>query len=275
MAKGKFTISEAKRKKQRIARIIIGVAVFLLVALLIVFLFSSQRFKIKTITVQGNVTLATEKIVSGASGLLKNKSLGFIPLDSYFALPKKEIIENLESKFRRIKTVSVSRKMFSEMVIKINERTPTALYCLDKKCSFVDEEGFAFEIAPYFSNTDFVKIYSRPSDFIYDDSASIFNDIAGQERGEQIMSVELFQKIMRLKDKAEKEKIKIVKAVFEKEKLYKIYSSEGWFVLLKTDSDMKMIFENLLVALREIGPSRLELEYLDLRLPNKVFYKFK
>ncbi|MFH1956540.1 MAG: hypothetical protein ABIJ28_02740, partial [Patescibacteria group bacterium] len=72
------------------------------------------------------------------------------------------------------------------------------------------------------------------------------------------------------------ENIMISQVVFKKDGLFEFQTEEDWYILLSERSDYKLSLDNLKIALREqIKEKRSELEYIDLRLENKVFYKFK
>jgi len=49
---------------------------------------------------------------------------------------------------------------------------------------------------------------------------------------------------------------------------------EGWYALLDEETNFKTAFENMkLVLENQIKDKRAELEYIDLRFSNKVFFK--
>ena len=140
------------------------------------------------------------------------------------------------------------------------------------KCYFIDEAGYIFDDAPYFSGAVYLKFYGA----------------TGRENplGAHFFEPN-FRKLVLLKDALERIDLKPV--IFDVKDngdisvfLTSLSSSvRGPEVILKSDADMDKVVENLQSVL-DTEPLKSDfrnkyssLIYIDLRFGNKVYYKFK
>ena len=50
----------------------------------------------------------------------------------------------MPQKFKRIKNITLDKKYFGAIAVKIEERNNAALYCETENCAYADESGFCF-----------------------------------------------------------------------------------------------------------------------------------
>src|SRR3990172_9903911 len=72
-----------------------------------------------------------------------------------------DLLAELTEEFKRIKKISLDKKYFGVIAVKIEERSNAVLFCEKEDCAYVDENGFVFEKAPYFSGAVFLKIIEQ------------------------------------------------------------------------------------------------------------------
>ncbi|MEK9186142.1 MAG: hypothetical protein AAB885_01005, partial [Patescibacteria group bacterium] len=84
-----------------------------------------------------------------------------------------------------------------------------------------------------------------------------------------------FRKLIDFNELIPKINVNISKMVLKKENIYELYTLEGWRVLTNNQNNPNDLFINLAAILNEVGSRRQNLDYIDLRFGNKVFYKFK
>jgi hypothetical protein len=160
----------------------------------------------------------------------------------------------------------------------VEERNPAALLCAGSNatgtdsgaisCSFMDENGFIFQPAPSFSGGIFVKFIDQRQAT----SSSIENAAIGKET---ISEPEL-QKLLSFEKLLGSQAITVSKIILKKNGEYEIYLKEGWYILLNSKNEPNPSFNNLLLVLdSNIKEKRPQLEYIDLRFGNKVFFKYK
>ncbi len=263
MKKNDFFASSKKiRKKRLLLKYLIVFFCFFAVILGIVKLFYLSKFRVQKILIEGNIVLKEEEIKLTVLNSINGKYFYIFPKDNILIIPKKKIEENLLSGFSRLKRVSLSIDMPDILFLKIKERKPSSLFCQEENCAFLDENGFIFEKSPFFSKGVFIKFEDAENSVLVSDRKQLLPEIQ-------------YKNLIEFAELASKENIKIYKIVLDKNGLYKLYTSEIWYIILNSENESETAFENLKTVLEEqIKDKRDKLEYIDLRLENKIFYKF-
>lgn len=287
-----------KKKNKELRRKMFLLIIFLILILVgLSFLSRWQKLNINDIEVSGNKVIDTDEIKSIANKDISGYYFGIFPKTNFLLYPRGEIEKELTDKYKRIKDISFSLKNLTTLDISLTERTALYMYCGDKinltsdlpsdilslssvlpednKCYFMDDSGYIFDEAPYFSGEVYLKFYGT-------------TDInsAGDPSG-SYFSQSNFAKLITLKNTLEE--INIKPAIFYIEEngdieMFLTSSSEtqmGPEIIFKTDSDFEQIAENLQTVLTtdpfqtEFKNKYSSLLYIDLRYGNKVYYKFK
>lgn len=258
----------ASSKKIRRKRYFLKFLISFFFLLSLVFIFSGlshlQYFRVNNISVHGDYTIDNEDIISNISDSISARRYFLFPEDNIFVVPKEKIISGLLAGFSRIKSASLARNFPSTLEVYISERKPSSLSCEERDCFFIDQEGFVFEKSPFFSGS----IYT------------VFRDkrdgIRGRGEFFQILPKEDFGKIMDFLKSLDDEGIKMAEVILKKEGSYEFYTIEGWYIIASKSNNFKNVFNNLKTALEEeIKEERSDLEYMDMRLEDKIFYKYK
>lgn len=282
---------EVNKKRRKIFAIKIAM-VFLALLLLVAGLALLSRIKalsIKDIKIEGNRVLVSEDIIKEINKDLSGNYFFFFPKRNALLYPKNEIKKTLSEKFHRIETYSVVRRGLNTLTITLTERAPAYLWCgfspirtensNPDTCFFLDNEGFIFDNAPYFSGSVYFKFYGT-SNF-----EQGINPV-----GKSIISKDEFENLVKAKDA-------LIELDLSPEAMVILGGSrvgEGEFILSRMESAMdlkpRVIFkmtddlakstENLKAALlneplkTDIKARYFSLKYLDLRYTDKVYFKF-
>ncbi len=243
-----------------------GIVLFLVAFLAcgaLVGIFSIEKFKIKNIEVNGNSYITKEQITGSVESIMSAKILGVVPQDRIFSFPEKKAESVLESRFGRLSFVEVKKQIPDTISVSVKEREPAAILCVvdSKDCSFVDDTGFIFEKAPFFSSGVFVKFFDERRE-----KPGI---------GQFLISRNMLQRLFVFLDKAEGY-FDINDVYLDDEGVYKLQTNSGPFLLLSEADDWSVVFSNLETFLEGYKDGDLpNFEYIDLRFGNKVFYKEK
>lgn len=256
------------KKLHRRKRIIKAISFFLICATLfagVVAFFYIPFLKVKKIIIEGDNLISAEVLTDKINQRLKGKYYGIFPRDNIFIVPQKNIKKDIFSDLARVKNIQIDKKLFSRnLAINIVERQSAGILCQAENCFFVDEDGFIFEEAPYFSGN----LYLRFSDERTASSSGVII-------GEFVLPAEEFKKLLDFKELASRISVSISEVVLKKENIYELYTLEGWRVLANNQNNPNDLFINLAATLDEVGVKRQNLDYVDLRFGRKVFYKFK
>lgn len=252
------------KKKRFIKKLTFLFLIPLFVFVFITALFYVPYFRIKKISIEGNSSIDSAKIMADVSNYLTGKNFKIFPRNNFLIMPKKEIIDSLLKEFPRLKTVSLSKNFPDAIFVKVEERNNEALFCFQNKdegCAFIDQNGFVFERAPYFSAGVYLS-------FLNEATTTWKLDF-------QAVPEEQFKKLVDFNNLLTEENIKILQIIIKKENIYELQTSEDWYILLNEQNDSQITYQNLKITLDQIKDKRKNLNYIDLRFGNKVFYKFK
>jgi hypothetical protein len=262
-----------KKKKKRFKTYTIAVASTLLVLIgLVVYLARRPNFLINEIVVEGNHVTTTETIQEMVRAKLQGNYLLVFPRSNALLYPRKDIEESLKANINRIKVVET--KMFGSQVlnIRVEERSPFALYCEDiselyspNKCYFLDKEGFIFSVAPSFSGD----VY-----FVYSRKEPIADPI-----GKYFMPTAEFARISLFREELSKISVKLRAFEVGTDEDRFILPNGGYIVWQSTD-DPGVVLSNLEALLQEPSVKSTsdfidKVDHIDLRIKNKIFYKLK
>ncbi len=267
---------ELKKHRRRVAvkKILIylfGLAIFFA---LLVFLSRLSNFNIAEIQISGNKVVATEALQKIAQEQLAGNYFGVFPKTNFLIYPQSKIETELKNKFKRIKDVFVNDKNIKTLEISLIEREAKYTWCgdvpeKDQPCYFIDEDGFIFDEAPYFSGTVYFKFF-------------------GTQSAESYFFKQKFRQLSALNDILINLGLKPVALYITDSGDVEIFlsrgassgSANGPKIIFKLEADFQNVMENLEAALNtEPLKSKFKnkyslLEYIDLRFGNKVYDKF-
>ncbi len=245
--------------------------VFFIVALIVamVFVFKLNYFEIKNIEVSGNLDIEKDDIKKEVYEQLQGKYLHFFPKNGYLFLSREKIESNLKQKFPNAFSILVRKEFPDRLRIFIVERNIKAVYCsLERdKCGFVDSRGYVFAPSPIYTDGVYLVITASASNSPQKLENFTGFDLPEKENLSKILTfVENFQKLGK----------EIYRVDIGQDGVYRFYFSEEWYAVMKKSDNFLENAHNLRVLLEEkLKEKSLLLEYVDLRLGNKIFYKFK
>lgn len=279
--------SPVKRANQR--RILSKILWFILI---LIFLFIGlgllshlPKFMINEIDVNGTKILDKEELGRDVLEYLSHNKALFYARGNIFIFSKDEINQFIKNQFPRVWHINSIDRVKRKLNIDIEERQAAFIWCgndapnfldqfKDKSCFFVDQSGFIFDHAPFFTNGVYLAIYGGIDKTI---------DPVGQTIATK-NSIEDINKFVQALDNDNIPVHSLVlKETGQHELLLDIYTTIGDFpkIIFNEDASLDEIYNKLHSALME--PQFVEefkdkgstLEYIDTRFKNRVFYKFK
>lgn len=220
-----------------------------LVLVLAYILFFSPLFEIKEIKVSGNRAIDSQEI----KNILKQKNL--------FLVTKNKLRETLLNNFSRIESVDISKNIFKKIIeLKIVERKEVGIFCRGD-CYYIDKKGVIFETAPQTSGT-LILVIKDSSD--------------GEMRiGDNVVEEEFIAELIDLRTYLSNQlSLKALDFAIDASEDLKVNTHEGWYILFDKARDLQNQLTALELVLKEkVREARKNLEYIDLRIENRVYYK--
>ena len=226
-------------------------AIFWLAVLLgaIYFFFFSNYFKIKDIIVEGTNKISSEQIKNDVQKMVEQQ-------DNLFLFDKGKAVRDL-SNIAGIKTVEIYRGVPNALKVKITEREEKLIWKTGDERFLLDSDGTAFEKAPDDSTLPVVE----------DKKA---NKV---EKGRIVVSTEFINFVTELiKNLESKTQLKII-SLYVPESTYELYlaTDAGFTIYFDTMGDPAYQVDALVKVLPQLSGKNIE--YVDLRTPNWLYYK--
>ena len=272
------------RRMYRLRLFILFFILFISIVGALSFFSSNKHIIIDKILITGTHIIDQEEIEKEILKDMSGKYIYLFSKNNSFIYPHKEIYSNLRLNFPRIESLSVSRDNLKTLHVDVSERTGSFLYCgasipenkddVGENCYFINNDGFIFDKAPYFSGNVYFKYYITLED-------GIINPL-----GKQILSINQFHKIMRFIDKITSIGFKPIYIVIGQDNINYLYLNHKVndtipMIIFKNDDDLDILQDNLSLAMKkkefaeELNSKYTKLLYIDLRFKNKVLYKFE
>ena len=252
------TISkEEKIKKLKILFSLLFLLTIILTAFWLIFL--SSLLKIQNINFSDNTVLNRDDALNIISDIAPF-GLG----ENLLILSKSRLKSELAAAFPSVTDITIRKKLFNTIIINFDKRIQIGIWCNDKNCFYFDKDGVAFADTPETEGSLILKIKDLSK-----------NDIL---LGDKVLDDNQINFIINFSDKvAENNKFKIlefkIKPNFSVD--LEAVTDKNWSIYIDEKQDPAMAVNNLLSILEEAVKNTGNLEYVDLRIPSRVFYKLK
>jgi len=272
-----------KRRKIFLKKVSIYLVVLTIIFAGLAYLSRLPSVNITSIEITGNKVLDSDGLKSVVSDELTGNYFLIFPKTNIFLYSKNSIKKHLLGKFKRLKDVKFSLVDKRILSVSISERAPDYVWCGAQipemkpdteapACYFLDDSGYIFDEAPYFSGDVYFKFYG-----------SVY--LEGDTPIGSYFAPGIFSKFLTLKEELDNMTLRPVALLVEEDGVIKFLLSglnnTMPEIILKTDLDFESALGNLQSAL-DTDPLKSEfknkyssLEYIDLRFGNRVYYRFK
>ncbi len=274
------------KKKRRIRRwrfVIFFVVLFLIIVGGLSYFSFHKKLTINKVVVNGTSIIDPIDVTTKVEEQLKGKYYYLYSRANSFIFPQKKIYNDLIETFPRIEELSIIREGFNILNINIKERLGSYLYCgniipeiqseIGENCYFINNDGYIFDKAPYFSGSVYFKYYLN----IKDSTSPLNQNILEQDR---------FHEIVRFVDGIKILGFEPVSLLILDDGTHNLYLDHDSLatapmILFRDDNDLENILNNLRTAMKknefrdEINSKYSSLLYIDLRFKSKVLYKFQ
>lgn len=238
------------------------------------------QLQIEVIEVEGMDAKTALEIQAFAADTLAGTVGGVVPRRMFFAVGSTRLAERIGREFPKLKEVQVRKRFPDSLTIQASERELFAILCNDKerdtlsastpsastlvKCAYLDADGIAYSAAPVFAGRLILKIRT---------------DFEKITIGREVFAPALIEKF-RFITSALASKMGIAVEWFElSERVpseFRVATADGLSLFFRVEDEYENAFRVLGRVLQdEIGDRREEVDYIDLRFGNKVFYKMK
>lgn len=235
-----------------------------------VFLFSGF-LNVLSVEFSPTEKIDSQKLASRLDLLLSEKYLNLVPKNNILLLQESHLNDLFTQEFGLVKKIKIIKKFPDKIKITVEERNPILVLENSQGKFILDEEGNTyannFFDSSGFKQTDLPILREENSEiaFSFDNNSGLdyLNFIFGvKDKLENLLDIHLKKEMV-------SSRIISGDVFFEAE--------DGWRMYFNKEVELNKGIEMLRLVLEEkIGPEKIkDLEYIDLRINNKVYYKFK
>ncbi|MEK9184957.1 MAG: hypothetical protein AAB866_02205 [Patescibacteria group bacterium] len=246
-------LSPKNVKKKRLKLIAkVSFVLFLLIIIVGGFSYSlkSPILRIKNIEVIGNVSVSSKEIVDFVKSELTGNYFFLFPKNNSLLYPRSFIHNSILSSFIQLDNIDVRLKNLNTLEINVSERKPYVLWCAGElmdtnECYFMDKSGLIFAKAPSFSGNVFIQYY-----------------------GKKYSEENQFKEIDSFVQAIQKLDILVIAVSVKDNGDFEIVSKTGKIIF-----NNKKSYDDILTNLIAILKEKKNINYIDLRYGNKVYFK--
>lgn len=209
----------------------------------------------------GLKTIPRDQIFREVNSIFNQKKFVFLKSRNYFIFPEDKMRAEILETFPKIGEVIV-KKNSETIEITVEERGMIGVWCSMGECFYFDKKGVIFEQAPKSTGSLILAVEdARNFDHNLGDTVLTSAEVTFLEEARGLISrnfpfdAQLF--------------------IITQKSEFEILTSENWRVFLNKKESPQYQLSNLKYLLdEEIKNRRRELDYVDLRLGNRVYYKY-
>ena len=218
-------------------------------------------FEIKEIKIFGNQKVSTEDI----NTLIKeevSRDILFLESRSIFLVDLRNINRRILDNFPKINKVDFDRDFPDKLVISIKEREPVVVFESGGSYFFIDSEGVIFEEISGPESEHWLTIKETGLNWEVN-------------LGGVLIKREDMSKILEIQSELEGLDFEVDFIEIAKGQRVNVKLSEGWRIYFNSEDDISRQVLNLNLVLKEkiLPEERENLEYVDLRFGNQIYYK--
>ncbi|MFA6160049.1 MAG: FtsQ-type POTRA domain-containing protein [Parcubacteria group bacterium] len=252
---------------------------------LIYVLFFSSFLEITSIEVNGNEYVTNNLILDKINPEISGKYFDIIKKNNLILIKVGKIKKDIKNEFKIIREIEIKREFPEKLIVSIIERKPQMVFCSADSCFILDENGEAYD--KYSSNEE-----NDKNNFITlreENSKEIRLGEIILEKKYMNYALEIRQTLLERLEIGIDNNFRITSLIsgdirvktkdgpprVDERSFPRVEA--GWEIYFNENIDLEKEIEMLKVVLENKieKNQRLDLEYIDLRIDNKIYYKFR
>lgn len=249
-----------KRNKKKYFLIFLPLLLIGLIYLLIY----SPLFEIKKVAVSGTgKTELVNRLQRIVKDEINERKWLIFPKNNYFILNEKNLWLEINDRLV-LDELEVNKKLLHTLKIYVKDKVPVLLLEDGRENYYVDKEGLVLR-AVKLEDIEYILPHAS-----YSTSTKVIV-------GRNVLSkdnIQFIEKVFgRLNSKSNSWQMdKVIFTEFKNSQL-DFYTNEGWYFILNTELEMEKQLDNLDALLDQKIEDRKNLEYIDLRIEDRIFYR--
>lgn len=239
-----------------------GILIAVIIGTIVYFVAFAPFFQIKEIRISGNVKVQKESLENFIWENVSKKMLIF-QTKSILLANLQETEKSILEKFPNVSKVDIKRNLPDIITVGIEEKKPLLIFCKNADfCFYLDEKGVIFDQINETVESLITIMDKRPLEV---------------KLGEKAIEDDLLKNIKEIISKLESGTEIFTKKIILFEKKITFKTEQNWEIYFNQEENIPNQIQNFTLVLKEEIPleNRGNLEYIDLRFGNRVYYKYK
>lgn len=254
---------KTRRRRRRVRAVIVLVVALLAVCGALVAFFRAPFLRVTSVAVTGAQTLSTDEVAAFVQGKLAGDYLFVLPKDDIFLYPQSSLGADLLAKYPTLKHVDVHADNFHTVGVVLSERQPAALWCATN-CYYMDEDGTVYSSANATSS----------------DALVTYSGTAGAGLPKQFLTPDKFQALAALVAALSQTEAgdPVRQVAVDDNGDVRAYFQNSFLLMFNIADEGGDIFQRFTLARKAdplAGKTLGDIEYIDLRFGDKLYYKLK
>lgn len=287
-------LRDKKKKQQKIKRFVL-IFCFIAVIVFIVYITNASYFRVQRIVVNDLQYANRNDVELTIKEQIDSRYMGLFAKSNIFILPRTKIYREIRNNYPAVKKSDIDLSGLTEITVELEEYSANAIWCdvpvtpskvtLSEEeegketspnaipqvvasvggsnCYFVNDEGIVFSKTNYDQNPDIIKMFGN-----------ITVDPMKQSYTEKNIFIGLveFTKLLRRLD------IVADQVWTTNGEVYAFVTKDRVKIYVDGSADMLKVFDNLETVIERDAINKAQfgnIDYIDLRFGNRVFYKLK
>lgn len=260
-----------KKQGRKFSRFLFWLLLIVFAMICMYLLLFSPFLEIDKILIEGNQDISSREIANAVEKSLEGKYFGYLPKKNFLLINKKNITETIRNDFSRLEVNSIEKKFPNSILVSIIERKAELVWCSGGVCYFVDRTGVIYNG----TEKNEQELLADGFLVIVDDSAIPISIKESKIDPEYIQYIELADVMMKSDSRLKPTESYHTPGVASREIIVK--TQEGWILKISSEFPVDEIRKIIQVLFdKELkDEARKNLDYLDLRVRGKIYYKFR
>ena len=221
--------------------------------------------------ISGLHTINAETFQERVDQELAQKYLGFLARNRFLLVRPEKLSSVLQDEFPLIRTIDVTRTFPNVLAISVSERESILLWCSGDTCSHIREDGSVRSVTAAYEREE----NRARTIFLRDESGRpLLSDEAGFGEEFARFPVSVKKELQGRFSIETEDEMRLVSRFADE---LRVKTNAGWQIYFGTRIPLETSLEALRLLFEKELPEgrRGDLEYIDLRTENRVFYRYK
>jgi hypothetical protein len=262
-----------KKRKQRKIKIILWTVLFISIIAGASYWSGHDSVVVSQINISENEFINDQDVLEKASQIISGRHLFLFSKSNFLLIPQSKIEDYILDTFPSAKDVDIKVK-FNEMEIVINEHQAVAKWCgIDfndpSDCYLLNDWALIFAKENIIEEKEVIEFYG-----LTDATTSEEIELVGQRHIEQ----GVYDRILVFLNNLNQLEINPIFVDTTDKETFAVYTERGPYLLIEKNDDPNEVLNNLktVIETEELNDAQFKnLEYIDLRFGNKVYYKIR